>query len=120
MENTLHSKPSHGTVAEVSPWVRRFAPLIPNGGTVLDLASGGGRHARFFLKLGHPVVAIDRDTGPLAGLEGRAEVIRADLEKAPPPPIPGRSGPSPASSFATTCTGPSCPIFSTPWRPAAS
>ena len=81
MENT--SKPRHGTVAEVSSWVRRFASLVAPGGTVLDLASGGGRHARYFISLGHPVVAIDRDTGPLAGLEGDplADVIRADLEK---------------------------------------
>ena len=80
MENTPHSKPRHGIIAEVSPWVRRFAPLVAPGGTVLDLASGGGRHARYFLSLGHPVVAIDRDTGPLADLEGQADVIQADLE----------------------------------------
>ncbi len=80
MENTPHPKPRHGIIAEVSPWVQRFAPLVAPGGTVLDLASGGGRHARYFLGLGHPVVAIDRDTVPLADLEGQAEVIQADLE----------------------------------------
>ena len=78
MEN--NDKPRHGIIAEVSSWVQRFAPLVAQGGTVLDLASGGGRHARYFLALGHPVVAIDRDTVPLADLEGQAEVIQADLE----------------------------------------
>lgn len=81
MENTPDSKPRHGIIVEVSPWVQRFAPLVAQGGTVLDLASGGGRHARYFLGLGHPVVAIDRDTGPLADLQGQAEVIQADLEE---------------------------------------
>ncbi len=81
MENTPPSKPRHGIIAEASPWVQRFAPLVAPGGTVLDLASGGGRHARYFLALGHPVVAIDRDTVPLADLEGQAEVIQANLEE---------------------------------------
>ena len=82
MENTPDSKPRHGDIAETSPWVQRFATLVAPGGTVLDLASGGGRHARYFLSLGHPVVAIDRDTGPLADLKGnpQADVIQADLE----------------------------------------
>jgi SAM-dependent methyltransferase len=80
MENAPPPKPGHGLIAEASPWVRRFAPLVAPGGVVLDLAAGGGRHARYFLSRGHPVVAIDRDTVPLADLEGRAEVIQADLE----------------------------------------
>jgi len=80
MENAPHSKPGYGLIVEASPWVRRFAPLVAPEGAVLDLASGGGRHARYFLSRGHPVVAIDRDTEPLADIEGRAEVIQADLE----------------------------------------
>ena len=84
MKNAPDSKPRHGNIAEISPWVRRFAPLVAPQGAVLDLASGGGRHARYFIGRGHPVVAIDRDTGPLADLEGRAEVIQADLEAGNP------------------------------------
>ena len=80
MENAPQPKPGHGIIVEASPWVRRFAPLVAPQGAVLDLASGGGRHARYFLSRGHPVVAIDRDTEPLADLQGRAEVIQADLE----------------------------------------
>lgn len=71
-----------------SPWVRRFAPLVPAGGAVLDLAAGGGRHTRLFLERGHGVTAIDRsiDARTLAG----AETIVADLEDGSPWPLGGR------------------------------
>lgn len=68
-----------------SPWVRRFAPLVP-AGEVLDLACGSGRHARLFAELGHPVLAVDRDPDALAlaGGEGIA-TLRHDLETAGAP-----------------------------------
>ncbi len=47
-----------------SAWVARWAPLVP-AGEVLDLACGGGRHARLFAALGHDVVAVDRDAAAL-------------------------------------------------------
>ncbi len=54
-----------------SPWVARFAPLVL-AGEVLDLACGGGRHARHLAALGHPVLAVDRDLQPLqAAMAGR-------------------------------------------------
>jgi SAM-dependent methyltransferase len=70
-----------------SPWVRRFAPLIAAGGEVLDLACGGGRHARFFAGLGYRVEAVDRNEELLAGLAGIEGVTtrRADLEGGPWP-----------------------------------
>lgn len=80
--------PAHGA-SEPSPWVVRFAPLAPPGGTVLDVAAGSGRHARLFLDRGHPVVAIDRDPRriiPRAGLE----IVTADLEDGSPWPLGGR------------------------------
>jgi len=49
-----------------SPWVVRFAPLVASGARVLDLASGDGRHARFFAARGAHVVAVDRDPAALA------------------------------------------------------
>lgn len=54
---------------------------------MLDLASGRGRHARWFAARGHPVVAVDRDDAALAGLRAQPgiEVLRADLEAAPWP-----------------------------------
>ncbi|SNS29082.1 Methyltransferase domain-containing protein [Noviherbaspirillum humi] len=64
-----------------SPWVRRFAPLIPPG-EVLDLACGGGRHARLLASLGHAVLAVDRDPAALAASAGEGiTVLQADLEQ---------------------------------------
>jgi SAM-dependent methyltransferase len=56
----------------------RFAALIRPGGRVLDLAAGGGRHARYLLERGFAVTAVDRDTRALAGFGG--ETIECDLE----------------------------------------
>ena len=73
-----------------SPWIARFAPLVPAGGSVLDLACGGGRHARLFLDRSHPVTALDRDVAQARLAEG-AELIAADLEDGSPWPLEGRS-----------------------------
>jgi SAM-dependent methyltransferase len=66
-----------------SPWIVRFAPLIRDGGRVLDLASGRGRHARWLAARGLDVVAVDRDADALASLAGVARVRTrlADLEQ---------------------------------------
>lgn len=64
------------------PWIVRFAPLVPAGGTVLDVACGAGRHARMFRQLGHPVVVLDRDVihvSDMASDEG-VEIVARDLE----------------------------------------
>lgn len=73
---------AHYEQAEASPWVARFAPLIPEGGEVLDLACGSGRHVRLLAARGHHVEAVDRDSAALATLSGVAGVsVRvADLE----------------------------------------
>jgi SAM-dependent methyltransferase len=76
----------HLRISAPSPWVRRFAQLVPDGGTVLDIASGGGRHARWFLERGHAVTAIDRNQEPLEALgdiQG-ATVLQGDLEDGSP------------------------------------
>lgn len=80
----------HGTEAP-SGWVRRFAHLVPAQGTVLDVACGGGRHARFFAARGCTVVAVDRDADAASALAGVRGVtfVTADLEGAPWP-LPGR------------------------------
>ncbi len=65
----------------ISPWVRRFAPLLARGAAVLDLAAGSGRHTRWLLERGHRVLAVDRDIHPLSDLSHPAlETIEADLE----------------------------------------
>lgn len=70
-----------------SAWVCRFARLIAPGGTVLDLACGQGRHARYLAGMGYRVEAVDRDSASLAGLAGTAGITTrcADLEGAPWP-----------------------------------
>ena len=75
------------TIAEPSPWVTRFAGLVKAGGTVLDVACGSGRHARWFESRGHRVTAIDRDEAALAQC-GATETIACDLEAHEPPAWP--------------------------------
>jgi len=74
----------HGNNDEASAWVRRWVPLIRQG-EVLDLACGGGRHARLLAGLGHTVIALDRDPQALAqisaGAHGEAiTTVEYDLE----------------------------------------
>ena len=66
-----------------SPWVERFAPLVPADAPVLDVACGGGRHTRLFLARGHPVTAIDRDLSDLdlATDTPGLTLVEADLEE---------------------------------------
>lgn len=53
-----------------SPWIARFAHLVPAGARVLDLAAGRGRHARLFAARGAHVLAVDRDAPALETLAG--------------------------------------------------
>ena len=78
----------HGPEAP-SDWVARWAHLVPAHARVLDLACGGGRHARFFAARGNPVTACDRDPALLAGLAtvGGIAVRQADLEDGSPWPF---------------------------------
>lgn len=75
-----------------SAWVAAHAPLIRAGGSVLDLACGRGRHARWLAARGHAVLAVDRDAAALAELAGQmeqagaaspggVEILQADLEQ---------------------------------------
>lgn len=73
-----------------SPWVARFAAMVP-AGLVLDVAAGGGRHTCLFLAHGHHVVAIDRDPHALQAPPGPSlEFLTFDLETGAPPPFAGR------------------------------
>jgi SAM-dependent methyltransferase len=70
-----------------SPWVVRWAPLIPAGGAVLDVACGHGRHARPLAAAGYRITAVDGDPAALVALAGVSGVhtVEADLEGAPWP-----------------------------------
>lgn len=75
-----------------SAWICRFAPLIPRGGAILDLACGSGRHLRLLRAMGHPVTGLDRDISPLGDLAHLrdVELIEADLEDGSSFPLAGR------------------------------
>ena len=73
-----------------SPWIVRWADAIAAHGSVLDVACGSGRHARYLVQRGLRVTAVDRDRDAIASLQGVvAEALVADLEGAPWP-LPGR------------------------------
>lgn len=76
-----------------SPWVLRWADLLPADGDVLDLACGTGRHTRLLLELGHHVVAVDIDLSGITDLVGhpRLETAQVDLEDGGPFPLRDRS-----------------------------
>lgn len=78
---------THRAMQQPSPWVcRHLADLAP-GSRVLDLACGGGRHARWLAERGVCVEAVDRDHEALAGLAefDTITVREADLEGGPWP-----------------------------------
>lgn len=82
---------AHSNDANPSAWVIRFAPLIRPGGTVLDVACGSGRNARWLARQGWRVEAVDRDEMVISTLQGLQNISaqQADLEGAPWP-YPGR------------------------------
>jgi SAM-dependent methyltransferase len=72
----------HEGIARPSPWVQRFAAVVP-AGEVLDLACGSGRHSRLLASLGHPVLALDRSDESLAQVAGEGiTTLQHDLEVA--------------------------------------
>ncbi|MFD1710941.1 class I SAM-dependent methyltransferase [Ottowia sp. GY511] len=84
----MSSSTAHGSQAP-SPWVRRFAPLIAPGASVLDVACGHGRHLRWLAEQGFRLTGVDRDAEAIAALQGLGEVLQADIESGSWP-LPGR------------------------------
>jgi len=74
--------PAHSLSLAPSPWIDRFAHLVPAGARVLDVAAGSGRHALYFANRGNRVLAVDRDAAMLATFAGASgvEVRTRDLE----------------------------------------
>lgn len=74
-----------------SPWLIRWAGLMPPAGPVLDLACGNGRHAVYLAGLGHGVSAVDVDLSLSASVRDTPgiEWRQADLEQGPWP-YPGQ------------------------------
>jgi SAM-dependent methyltransferase len=73
----------HDVITDASAWVRRFVPLIPAQGSVLDLACGAGRHAALLASLGYAVFAVDQDICAIEDLHNsRIQTQQVDLEGA--------------------------------------
>ena len=83
------SKSGNKKMQKPSIWISRFANMAPKGGQVLDLACGSGRHCEFFLNLGHPVTALDRNVKNLRPRDD-LEIIQHDLEDGTPWPLKNR------------------------------
>jgi len=74
-----------------SAWVTRWLPAVPQGGTLLDVACGRGRHIGAAVERGYRVTAIDRDQSANAFAGNAAvELIEADLETPAGWPLGGR------------------------------
>ncbi len=72
----------HGLLEEPSPWVVKHLPMIQEGGRVLDLACGSGRHAIWIAQQGYHVDALDRDVQAVSGMVDmdNISIIVHDLE----------------------------------------
>ena len=70
---------SHSDVPP-SPWVLRWASQIRPGGSVLDVAAGGGRHGRILARMGFEVDAVDRDRTLFADPPPQVRLLEADIE----------------------------------------
>ena len=68
-----------------SPWVVKFAEQIPQGGSVLDVACGSGRHSRFLVARGHRVDAVDQDDAAFSDIPAGVNFVCADIEFGPWP-----------------------------------
>lgn len=80
--------PHGGAIA--SPWIQRWSHLVPERGSLLDLACGRGRHVRWFAGRGHAVVGVDNAPQALQSLDdltqgGQVRTLLADVESGPWP-----------------------------------
>jgi SAM-dependent methyltransferase len=75
----------HGTEAP-SAWVKRWMHLVPEGGRVLDVACGAGRHLRLFSEANRPVAGVDAARAAIESIAlPGAELVVADIENGPWP-----------------------------------
>jgi SAM-dependent methyltransferase len=66
----------HVDLSPPSCWVQRFAHLIKPSASLLDVASGAGRHSQLFANLGCVVTAIDSSAQALAIVKNHSPSVR--------------------------------------------
>jgi SAM-dependent methyltransferase len=76
---------AHALAEAPSAWVERWVALVRPGGDVLDIACGGGRHARLLARLGFEVHAVDRDPSLFRDKPESVTLVAADIESGPWP-----------------------------------
>lgn len=75
---------AHG-IGPPSDWVLRWSRLIREGGSVLDVACGHGRHMGWLASRGFQVTGIDRSPEAILAVSALGEAICSDIEKQPWP-----------------------------------
>lgn len=81
------TNPLHGS-EPVSSWVARWSHLVKPQGSVLDVACGRGRHAKWFYERNHAVALVDRAQDAIDSIaipDHRCEKVVADIENGPWP-----------------------------------
>ena len=71
-----------------SAWVQRWSHLVRPRGTVLDVACGQGRHARWFYERNHTLAFVDRSQAAIDSIAipvHACEAVVADIENGPWP-----------------------------------
>jgi SAM-dependent methyltransferase len=74
------SNSAHSQLSDVSPWLLKWAHLLKNNPTVLDVACGSGRHMQFLNQLGCKVTGVDKDELSLQSAARFGKVVHADIE----------------------------------------
>ncbi len=70
----------HSQLSVASPWLVKWAHLLKNNPTVLDVACGSGRHMQFLNQLGCAVTGVDKDELSLQSAARFGKVVHADIE----------------------------------------
>jgi SAM-dependent methyltransferase len=99
-----------------SPWVQRWSHLVADGGSVLDVACGSGRHVRWFASRGCRVTASIATRRRLAPLSAMAETVVADIEGGPWPFAARRFDAVVVTNYLCAHC---CPASSMPWPTVA-
>lgn len=69
-------------MTDISKWLEAHWSLYPQGGHILDLACGKGRHTLFLSEQGFDVTAVDIETEGVESLKRpQVHIVKADLEQ---------------------------------------